>query len=264
MELKSKNKYLSIAKEAALLSGKYLNSLNHNKSVLKDKGKDIKLLVDKGSEKIIINHLRKTTKIKILSEESGLVDNNNIKLRWVVDPLDGSLNFSRNLPICSVSISLWESDKPILGVVYDFYRQEIFYGIVGVGAWLNKNSISVSAVKKQEKAIIMTGFPSATNYSASALRDYINSVKSFKKVRLLGSAALSLAYVASGRADVYFEKDIRLWDVAGGLAIVKAAGGSFMFKKTKIIENTFVVYASNKLLKNNYEKYFKEKNKIRR
>ena len=187
----------------------------------------------------------KKSVILILSEEDDKHDFIfSTNLKWIVDPLDGSINFLRGIPSCAVSIGLIKDGEPILGVVYDFNREEMFSGIVGEGAWLNGRDIYISKVREKSEAIIMTGFPSYTDYSTEALDKYISMVQSFKKIRLIGSAALSLAYVASGRADAYYEKDIKIWDVVAGLALVKSAGGNYTNIKIDK-EGKCTAYASN-------------------
>ncbi len=216
-------KLLLVAEKAGKTAGELLKKLKGQ--VVKSWAKDVKVNADFETHGVILEML-KTSGIPILSEEDDIHDF-GMDIKWVVDPLDGSINFLRGIPSSAVSIALVCDGEPILGVVYDFNREEMFSGIVGKGAWLNGERISVSSVRERSEAILMTGFPSYTDYSREALNKYISLVQSFKKVRLLGSAALSLAYVASGRADTYYEKDIKIWDVAAGLALVKAAGGSY-------------------------------------
>jgi len=241
MDTLSKKKLLSVAEEAIQTAGTLLQY--YKAKVIKSFGKDIKIDADKDAHEIISKILRKTG-IWILSEEDDAHDFNK-DFQWIIDPLDGSLNFFRRIPICAVSIGLFENREPLLGVVYDFNREEMFSGIVGEGAWLNGKDIFVSKIREKREAIIMTGFPSYTDYSRDALEKYISLVQSFKKVRLIGSAALSLAYVASGRADAYCEKDIKIWDVAAGLALIKAAGGDYKATKTDK-EGRCTVFAGNK------------------
>ena len=128
--------------------------------------------------------------------------------------------------MCCISIALWRGMHPLLGVVYDFNRDETFAGIDGKGAWLNGRPIRVSDVVKTSKAVVCTGFPISTDFSKEGLVHFVQTVKRFKKIRMLGSAALSLAYVSCGKADCYQEDDIRIWDVAAGIVLVKAAGGA--------------------------------------
>ncbi len=214
-------KELEIAKLACYKAGDFLLNLKEKK-INFNKGKDIKLQADLESEKIICEILTNAFPYPILSEESYKISNEEKKgIYWVVDPLDGSLNFSQDIPLCCISIALYENNKPILGVIYDFHRDEIFSGIVGVGAWLNDNEIIVSSVKKDKsQAILATGFSSYMNYDKSELDKFILYVQNFKKVRLFGSAALSLAYLACGRIDAYYEKDIAFWDIAAGVSLI--------------------------------------------
>jgi myo-inositol-1(or 4)-monophosphatase len=213
---------LDIAIQAAKMGGDLLEK--NNPKVLRDWDKDIKISADIEAHNLIVNYLKGETSFPVLSEEDKIHDFSEV-LKWVVDPLDGSLNFLRGIPNYAVSIGLMDRGEPVLGVVYDICRKEIFSGIVGNGAYLNDEEILVSNTEERSKAVIMTGFPAGANFSTESITKYISFVQSFKKVRLIGSAALSLVYVAAGRADVYYEKGIRIWDVAGGIAIVKAAGG---------------------------------------
>ncbi|MBP7507940.1 MAG: hypothetical protein KA807_08970 [Prolixibacteraceae bacterium] len=225
MKEESITKFLSVAREASIKAGKFLLSpdvtlKNANSSI----GRDIKIKADNASEDIIVGCLKKASEFSILSEESSMIDRGNHEFIWIVDPLDGSLNFSRGIPLCCISIGLWRDMEPLLGVVYDFYRDELFAGIAGKGAWLNGEKISPSAINKRESAILCTGFPVNTDFSTERLMPFIQMIQNYKKVRLLGSAALSLSYVASGKTDAYVENDIMIWDVAGGLAIASGAG----------------------------------------
>lgn len=206
--------------------------------------RDAKIAADQRLHRLIKAELMKGSSWAVLSEEE--LDNISIQdVRdpiWILDPLDGSVNFSHNIPLCCISIGLWHGMTPVLGVVHDFERSEIFSGLVGKGAWLNGVPVKVSGINRKSEAILCTGFPSKTDFSDQALSTLISDIRSYKKVRLLGSAALSLAYVASGRVDAYQENDIAVWDVAAGLAIVKASGGSFAFHPTNR-QNRFNVKA---------------------
>lgn len=197
-----------------------------------DLRRDVKVRADHMIEEFVIRGLSERSGLPMFSEERGFLagrgtDNNGYW--WIVDPLDGSLNFSRGIPLCCVSIGLWKEAEPVLGVVYDFNRGETFTGIVGNGAWLNGAAITVSGAAEKSKAVLCTGFPVSTAFSTEALLGFVQNIRDFKKVRLFGSAALSLSYVACGRADYYQENDIKLWDVAAGLALVKAAGGAVRY-----------------------------------
>jgi myo-inositol-1(or 4)-monophosphatase len=253
MEIETLNDYCqivtSIAKGAV---AEALKDFSSSREVKLDLERDIKISADREIESYIVSELRKYFEYPILAEESGLSEqplsiDNSVGYKWIVDPLDGSLNFSRGIPICCVSIALWQETNPLLGIIYDFTHDELFTGIVGSGAWLNSKAITVSKVSQKSKAVICSGFPVSTNFTDLALREFVNNVQIYKKVRMIGSAALSLAYVASGRVDCYIENDIKIWDVAAGLALVSAAGGSANCVPSKN-KNILRVEASNGLI----------------
>ena len=243
------NGYLSIAIEAAKEAGDILRKSFNNDSIKINSniGKDIKLQSDVDSEKIIIQNLQSKTNFSILSEEFGFFAGNNSNgYQWIIDPLDGSLNYSRGIDVFCISIGLWQERKPILGIVYDFLHDNLYTGIVGKGASKNGLPISVSEIDVKEKAIICTGFPVYRSFETESLLPFLMKLTSYKKVRLLGSAALSLSYVAQGSTDVYTEEKIAFWDVAAGIALVLAAGGECNYHFYKDNPNFMNVFASNK------------------
>ncbi len=199
--------------------------------VVSSEGHDMKLHSDKASEAFIMERLQTSSSIPLLTEESGahgLLDLRSGEA-WIVDPLDGSLNFNRGIPLFCVSIALWSGGAPKLGVVYDVERDELFSGVSGVGAWLNGAPIAVSRVKEKKDAVLCGGFPSKSKMDDMAMALFTERARSFKKLRMLGAAALMLSWTACGRVDAYAEDDIMLWDVAAGLAIVAGAGGRISF-----------------------------------
>ena len=205
------------AKDAGnfLKKNKYLN-----KEIFNEEGRDIKLEVDRSAEKIIRNHLD-TTGINILGEEFG--GDLSSKTLWVIDPLDGTSNYFRGLDLCCVSIGLMSNGKCLIGVIYNFNNEEIYTAIKGEGAYLNNKKISVSAITQRNKASLTTGFPASETLESSM--NFLGELKEWKKVRMFGSAALSCAYVASGKCDYYAEKGVFLWDFAAGICLVEEAGG---------------------------------------
>jgi myo-inositol-1(or 4)-monophosphatase len=188
---------------------------------------DVKLVGDRGAEAVAIGLLQAGSSLPVFSEEAGLVGEANASgLLWVLDPLDGSANYLRGVPCCCVSLALCQDEQPLLGVVHDFNRGETFSGVVGEGAWLNEKPIHVSMIDDPSRAILATGFPAALDYDdETGLREFVQSVQRYHKVRSLGTAALMLAYVACGRLDIYRERNVRFWDVAAGMALAQAAGG---------------------------------------
>jgi len=226
MKYNNINKELNIAKSAALKAG---NLLLENKEdlyeVISSTSKDIKLKADILAEKEIKGIIQNESDYPILAEESGFSSKSISNTFWVVDPLDGTANYARNIPICCVSIALVSDLKPILGVIYDFINNDLYEGSIFTKALLNSKEISVSKVKNSHDGVLITGLPNNTDYSDSTLLKMIKDFQNWRKVRMIGSAAMASAYVASGRADIYKEKKTYLWDVAAGAAIVNAAGG---------------------------------------
>lgn len=245
--------FLTLAEKAVRKAGcSVAQSAVSSRTVEIDSRRDVKIRADRESEGIIVDTLRSDSDFSILTEESGLLTGLDGAQwpTWIVDPLDGSVNFSRDLPICCVSVGLWWQTKPILGAIYDFNRDELFSGIVGEGAWLNGQDIWVSTVDSVHQAVACMGFPVNTSYEMGKLSAFVQRVRAFKKVRLLGSASLSLAYVACGRADAYMERDIMFWDVAAGIAILVGAGGNYSIEQGNR-EYALEVYAGNGLLNSN-------------
>jgi myo-inositol-1(or 4)-monophosphatase len=194
-------------------------------AILKKTAHDVKLQADLDSEKAIFDVLE-TSAYGILSEEAGVVgDIESGKPFWVVDPLDGTSNFSRGIPLCCVSIALFQRGKALLGVIYDFNRGELFTAVTGGKATCNKEAIRVSKVTKAAEAVLTTGTPVNYVYDDAGFRRYMQTLQRFRKVRQIGTSALSLAWTAAGRADAYCEDDIMFWDIAAGVALLQAAGG---------------------------------------
>jgi myo-inositol-1(or 4)-monophosphatase len=217
---------LNIAISASKAAGSFLCALTDVKVASAD-GKDIKLYADKESERILMSRLQGAG-IPILSEESADKFEWSGGLRWIIDPIDGSYNLFKGLrDLCCVSVALWEDDKPLLGVVYRFATGDLYTGIPGEGAFLNGMPISTSKVTDISQASLATGFPVTADFSDASLRERFALFRRFKKIRMLGAAALMCAFVGQGCVDAYAEKGILLWDVAAALAIVKAAGGVY-------------------------------------
>ena len=220
------NNELNLAKLAAKKAGDFLISEKDNISAtIYSKDKDIKLQADIQTEALIKSILEKDSSFPILGEESGASVKELGETYWVVDPLDGTANFARNIPISCVSIALISNSKPVLGVIYDFNHGDMYSGSKDHKAELNGLEIRVSKVQEKSLATIVTGLPAKTDFSDTAMQKMIHDFQSWKKVRMIGSAAMASAYVDSGKADLYKEFGIYLWDIAAGAAIVEAAGG---------------------------------------
>ena len=203
--MKRFEKELQAAKDAAREAGLYLNKRDciHVDS---NNGKDIKLSADKESERIIISSIE-SFGYSILSEEYGLIDKGT-KICWIVDPLDGTMNYYKGLvDLSCVSIALWNDNIPILGVVYNYRKDELFWGLEGQGSFLNGNVITPSKVRDLSQAVLGTGFPLNREYDDESLMAFIKDIQRFKKIRMLGTAALMATFVACGRIDVYMEEN---------------------------------------------------------
>jgi len=221
---------LIIAQKVAKNAAKQLlQNVEFLREVDYDLPRDVKVKADQFLDEIIRRQLKEKTGFPIISEETINSQKMGEGYQWIVDPLDGSLNFSRSIPICCISIAFWKGLEPVIGVIYDFNRDEIFTGIIDRGGWLNGKAIAPREVSKVSKGVLATGFPVKTDYTKNALLDFVMDIQQFKKIRLFGSAALSLAYVACGRVDFYHEKNIKIWDVAAGLALIKSVGGMVKF-----------------------------------
>jgi myo-inositol-1(or 4)-monophosphatase len=216
---------LQIAKSAALLAGEFLAKTEiSDLKILFNKGRDIKLQLDIDTENIIKNYIESHSDFSILGEETGSSNTLN-DFYWVIDPLDGTSNFLRGIPISCVSIALMHKLEPILGVIYDFNHNELYFGHKESKAFLNDYEIHVSLLSLKHESTLVTGIPAKTNYSDDEFNRLISTFQSWKKIRMIGSAAMAAVYVAAGKAERYQEKGIFLWDVAAGAAIVAAAGG---------------------------------------
>ena len=231
-----------LATSAAKQAGNFLNkSKSEKKAVYKEEGRDIKLIIDQETEKLIRSRLQKTD-IPILGEEYG--GEMSEEKYWVIDPIDGTANYFRGLDECCVSIALMEGNEALIGVIYNFNNNQMYTALKDHGAFLNDRKISVSDIDSKNKASITTGFPASETIESSM--DFLKDLNGWKKVRMFGSAALSCAYVASGKCDYYAEKGVFLWDFAAGICLVKEAGGNIAYS---LIDNDrYEVIASNGLI----------------
>ena len=217
--------FLALATKAARQAGAFLASRSvETQGIDSETGRDIKLAADRNAEALILSVLREGADLPVLAEESGASGALG-GLYWVVDPLDGSANYNRGVPLCAVSIALMRDETPVLGVIYGIGSGEVMSGGEGLPALLDGVPIRVSTVSETSDAILATGLPVMADYGAEALRAMAADFAAWKKVRMLGTATLAGAYVACGRVDRYAESGARLWDVAAAMAIARAAGG---------------------------------------
>ena len=182
---------------------------------------------DKRTEKTLIEELQKAhPEYGIVTEESGIINKSNVKNRWIIDPIDGTMNFLNGIPQFAISIGYEENNEIKCGVIFNPILNEMFCAEKGQGAYLNNSRIRVSNKKKIKDALLVTGGPKGSSKIKDQIfSEYINVSKNVSNVRKFGSAALDMAYVACGRFDGYWQRELNYWDIAAGIVILKEAGG---------------------------------------
>ena len=219
-------------REAGEVQLKYFRS-SHLNIRAKFNDSDIVTEADKASEQVIINNINRTyPQHAILSEEMG---GNAIEsdYRWIIDPLDGTTNFSNGLPLFSVSRAVEYRGEVIVGVVYAPYLDEMFHAVKGGGAWLNGKPIAPSGKESLSHSVVTTGFPVDKDITTDNNLDNVSRVlPRVRGMRRLGSAAIDLCYVAAGFLDGYWEMNLHTWDVAAGQLIVQEAGACYSHFRT--------------------------------
>ena len=186
---------------------------------------------DKRTEKTIIEELQKAhPEYGIITEETGIINKSNIKNRWIIDPIDGTMNFLNGIPQFAISIAYEENNEIICGVIFNPITNEMFCAEKGNGAYLNNTRIRVSNKKKLKDALLVTGGPKgASKIKNKIYSEYIHVSNNVSNVRKFGSAALDMAYVACGRFDGYWQRELNYWDIAAGVIILREAGGFIDF-----------------------------------
>lgn len=254
MKLSELRKALVAAEKAAQAAGTLMRR-NHlsSKIVNEVKQHDIKLELDVRCQKLIERTLQKAVPTASILGEEGTAGDPQSNLRWVIDPIDGTVNFFYGIPHACVSIALQEKVpaakltdsippgthlyedgyKSILGVVYDPFMDEIWTAMENQPARLNGRIIHASQRTKLAEAVLALGFSKSQKILKETMVDFGQLLHRVRKIRILGAAALSLTYVATGRMDIYMEKAVRLWDIAAGGLIIERAGGKFESKRIK-------------------------------
>ena len=214
------------------LTGNFIRkeSINFDAKSIEFKGlNDLVSYVDKTAEKQLVRNLTKLLPEAGFTTEEETINSKGEVFNWIIDPLDGTTNFIHGLPVYSISIALYEYDKPILGVVYEINKGEMFYSYSGGAAYLNNKEIRVSERSSLADCLLATGFP---YYEFDKQANYMSLLSEMMQkchgLRRLGSAAVDLAYVACGRFDAFFEYNLNAWDVAAGAYLVEQAGGKIL------------------------------------
>ena len=206
---------------------------------------------DKKVEKILIEELLKARpNYSILSEEAGEI-NNDDSFRWIIDPIDGTSNFLHGIPHFAISVGLEHNKEIISGIVYDPIKDEMFVAEKGNGSYMNNQRMRVSARSKIKNCIIFSGGPRYESENKElTFKEYIKfSSKVDTAIRKLGCASLDMAYVAAGRCDGFWQRDLNYWDIAAGIILVKESGGYVTdFKgKNEYIENKTILVTNSKI-----------------
>jgi myo-inositol-1(or 4)-monophosphatase len=210
--------------------------------------KEVKAKADAYLEGKILPQLMDTG-ISILSEEAGYTEGTkNLDLMFIVDPLDGTFNFLKGSGPSVISVALWQRNIPIFGAIYDINKKHLIFGGKKYGAFINNKEIQISHCNRLSEAVLFTGFPVRFDFNKGNDK-FWSFCQEFAKVRMVGSAAASLANVAMGYADAYFEENIMIWDIAAGLAIVEGAGGVIEFEENQEKYSLDVMAANKKIMK---------------
>ena len=186
---------------------------------------------DKRTEKILIDELQKAhPEYGIIAEEAGIINKSNTEKRWIIDPIDGTMNFLNGVPQFAISIGYEDKGEITCGLIFNPITNEMFIAEKGNGAYLNNSRIRVSNKKKVKDALLVTGGPKGNSKIKDIIfSEYIKVSKNVSNVRKFGSAALDMAYVACGRFDGYWQRELNYWDIAAGIIILKEAGGFINF-----------------------------------
>ncbi len=220
---------LAAAKQAARKAGAFLRQrFCEQKLVDEELEHDIKLRLDKEAQELITAELsRHYPSYAVLGEEGRCAGNSACE--WVIDPIDGTVNYFYGIPIFCVSIALRVAERFVLGCVYDPMQDECFCALAGGQATCNGQPIAVSSRGRMAEAVVFIGHGRHDGSGEAGIRRFAHVSAQVRKIRILGSAALALSYIAAGRFDAYVEGRINLWDFAAARVILEAAGGSLEF-----------------------------------
>lgn len=245
-----------IAIEVVQEAGAYLlenRGKVHPEEVDEKSSNDFVTVIDKTSEKLIIERIKKHFPAHTILAEEGGRQGKNSAYEWVIDPLDGTKNYIRDIPYFCVSIAVFHQNKPVVGVVYDPVHDELFQAVKGGGSFLNRRPIRVSNASSLNRCMLTTGFP---HRSKAYLPQYLQAFEEiFIKcigIRRPGSAALDLCHTACGRYDAFWELGLSSWDIAAGSLIVAEAGGvvSDFWGNPTYLKSGFIIAGNAEIHKN--------------
>jgi myo-inositol-1(or 4)-monophosphatase len=218
--------YLEVSAEIAREAGALLATYFERRIPFELKGEnDLVTEADRASERLVIDRLSSHFPSHSIVAEEGGGHQGSSEFCWYVDPLDGTTNFAHGFPTYNVTMALEQAGQLIAGVIFDPERGEMFAAERGSGAYLNNRRIRVSKVARLEDTLVATGFPSLKRHQNVNIHFYYQLAMITHGVRRAGSAALDLAYVASGRLDGFWEFGLNPWDMAAGILLIEEAGG---------------------------------------
>jgi myo-inositol-1(or 4)-monophosphatase len=238
--------YLDAADKAARAAGKLLReNFGRPQRVNAVAAHDIKLEIDVQAQELITKLLLKEFPKHALYGEEGIVGDQSSEHQWIVDPLDGTVNYFYGIPHFCVSIALRLRNEVMVGVIYDPIRREMWKGQKGEASKMNGDPIHVSDRADLAEAVVSIGLAKTAETIDTNFPLLQHMIHRVRKCRVLGSAALDLAYVACGRLDAYIEQGISLWDIAAGWLLVENAGGTVDLRSREEMKDKYRIIASN-------------------
>lgn len=218
-------KAVGITKDAASFIKDELGKVNAEHIQEKEKHSLVSYVDIETEKKLVSAFSELLPESNFITEEGTPFTKNESAYVWIIDPLDGTTNFLKGIPVFSISVALSKGDELILGIVHDIMQDECYYCWKGGGAYCNGKKIAVSEVGNIDEAVIATGFPYQRKWMDNLTQILIEVLKTARGVRRLGSAAIDLAYTACGRFDGYYETRLNAWDMAAGILLIREAGG---------------------------------------
>jgi myo-inositol-1(or 4)-monophosphatase len=240
------NEYLDAAVQAARAAGALIReNFGRPLQVNAEEAHDIKLELDVRSQEVITKLLLTKFPDHAILGEEGSAENTSTEIEWVIDPIDGTVNYFSGIPHFCISIALREKNEILVGVIYDPIREELWHAQRGGNAYLNGRPIAVSQSNHISQSIVSIGMSKTMTEIDVAFSIFKDLMKRARKCRLMGSAALDLAYVASGRLDAYIERSVNWWDIAAGVLLVNCAGGSVAISPSTVQSGKLSLIAWN-------------------
>ena len=239
------SEFLNTAVDAALLAGKLLReNFDQPLEVDEMQAHDIKLELDRRTQRLIEDHILARHPDHAILGEEGIREGTG-ECEWIIDPLDGTVNYFYGIPHFATTIAVRRNNELLAGVIHDPMRDETWTVEAGGPALLNGRKIEVSRRTNLQDCIISMGVSKTVGSINGTLPAFNHAIRRVKKMRMLGSAALDIAYVATGRLDAYLEGTISLWDIAAGLLLVPAAGGVVDLRAHPDNSNRFRITATS-------------------